>query len=64
MRESCVLGPKTGPERRAGYQTNFPPTTCRCGGQQLQAHHLCKHLVQAVEAAAPQPANFFEKLTR
>ena len=21
-----VLGPKTGPERRAGYRTNFPPT--------------------------------------
>ena len=26
MIESCVLGPKTGPERQAGYQTNFPPT--------------------------------------
>ena len=26
MIESRVLGPKTGPERRAGYQTNFPPT--------------------------------------
>ena len=21
-----VLGPKTGPERQAGYRTNFPPT--------------------------------------
>ena len=27
MIESRVLGPKTSPERRAGYQTNFPPTT-------------------------------------
>ena len=27
MIESRVLEPKTGPERRAGYQTNFPPTT-------------------------------------
>ena len=27
MIESHVLGPKTGPERWAGYQTNFPPTT-------------------------------------
>ena len=27
MIESRVLGPKTGPERWAGYQTNFPPTT-------------------------------------
>ena len=26
MRESRVLVPKTGPERRAGYQTNIPPT--------------------------------------
>ena len=27
MIEFRVLGPKTGPERRAGYRTNFPPTT-------------------------------------
>ena len=27
MIESRVLGPKTSPERRAGYQTNIPPTT-------------------------------------
>ena len=27
MTESRVLGPKTGPERRAGYQINIPPTT-------------------------------------
>ena len=26
MIESRVLGPKTGPERQAGYQTNIPPT--------------------------------------
>ena len=26
MMESCVLGPKTGPERQAGYQINIPPT--------------------------------------
>ena len=26
MIESCVLGPKTGPERQTGYQTNIPPT--------------------------------------
>ena len=26
MMESRVLGPKTGPERRAGYQINIPPT--------------------------------------
>ena len=25
--ESHVLGPKTSPERWAGYQTNIPPTT-------------------------------------
>ena len=32
MIESRVLGPKTGPERRAGYQTNFLPTTAEpCG---------------------------------
>ena len=27
MVESRVLGPKTGPERQAGYQTNILPTT-------------------------------------
>ena len=27
MIKSHVLGPKTGPERWAGYQTNIPPTT-------------------------------------
>ena len=29
MIESCVMGPKTGPERQAGYQTNIPPTSVR-----------------------------------
>ena len=28
MIKSRVLGPNTGPERRAGYQTNIPPTLC------------------------------------
>src|SRR5260370_1765014 len=46
------------------YMLNVENWTCRCSGQQLQAHHFCKHLVQAVEAAAPQPTNFFEKLTQ
>ena len=46
------------------YQTDVKTWTCRCGGQQLQAHHLCKHLVQAVEAINPsRPTDFFETLT-
>ena len=32
MIESCVLGPKTGPERWAGYQTNILPTTVHSRG--------------------------------
>ena len=35
------------------YAPNIKDWTCRCGGQQLQAHHFCKHLVQAVEMASP-----------
>ena len=31
MMESRVLGPKTGPERRAGYQINIPPTAALQG---------------------------------
>lgn len=46
------------------YHTNINQWTCGCGGQQLQAHHLCKHLVQAVETSCPRPSDFFEKLTR
>ncbi len=37
MMESRVLGPKTGPERRAGYQTNIPPTTHRQGQASIQS---------------------------
>ena len=32
MIEFRVLGPKTGPERRAGYRTNFPPTPASLEG--------------------------------
>ena len=35
------------------YAMNIEMWTCTCGGQQLQAHHFCKHLVQAVEGAGP-----------
>ncbi len=43
------------------YNTDIKRWTCQCGGQQLQAHHLCKHLVQAVETLSPRPPDFFEK---
>ncbi|KAF9503537.1 hypothetical protein BS47DRAFT_1369462 [Hydnum rufescens UP504] len=53
--------------KRPCSATDYAPSiknwTCRCGGQQLQVQHFCKHLVQVVEAATPQPKNFFEKLT-
>ena len=45
------------------YNMSIKNWTCGCRGQQLQAHHLCKHPVQAVEALHPRPADFFEKLT-
>ena len=35
------------------YMPNIKNWTCRCGGQLLQAHHFCKHLVQVVEVAVP-----------
>ena len=45
------------------YAPNVENWTCKCGGQQLQAHHFFKHLTQAVEGAAPRRPNLFETLT-
>ena len=41
MIEFRVLGPKTGPERRAGYRTNFPPTAP--GGETRGADGAVEH---------------------
>ncbi len=48
----CTLGGKD-------YRTDIARWTCQCGSQQLQAHHLCKHLVQSMNASA----GFFTELT-
>jgi hypothetical protein len=37
------------------YNTNVVNWTCTCGRQKYDRHHLCKHLVQAVD---PPPACF------
>ena len=43
------------------YRTDVTMWTCRCGSQQLHAHHLCKHLVHAV---GKPPPDFFGEITR
>lgn len=43
------------------YKTNVAKWICRCGAQELQAHHLCKHLVQA---AGKPPVGFFRQISR
>ena len=42
------------------YGTNIQRWTCRCGAQQFQAQHLCKHLVQSVNISPV----FFTELNR
>ena len=36
------------------YVTNVADWTCTCGRQKYDRHHLCKHLVQAVEPPHPR----------
>jgi hypothetical protein len=43
------------------YDTNIKTWTCKCGRQKYNAHHLCKHLVQAV---APPPVKFWQNVQR
>jgi hypothetical protein len=43
------------------YITDVKNWQCTCGGQELDSHHLCKHLVQA---AAPPAPRFFSKVVR
>ena len=38
------------------YNTDVNSWTCQCGAQKFNCHHLCKHLVQAVQ---PQPSPKF-----
>ena len=42
------------------YGTNIQNWTCRCGTQQFQPQHLCKHLVQLVTVNP----DFFAQLNR
>lgn len=44
------------------YTTSVATWSCSCGSQELQAQHLCKHLVQAVNRALPP--FFFHELVR
>ncbi len=41
------------------YHTDIAKWTCQCGTQELNAYHLCKHLVQHVGAINP---GFFSEL--
>ena len=43
------------------YNTNVADWTCTCGWQKYNRHHLCKHLVQAVN---PPPARFWREVIR
>ena len=54
MIESCVLGPKTGPERQAGYQTNFPPTAVSHRGWSMASSTECKEGAGSTYVLAPQ----------
>ncbi|KAL1704325.1 hypothetical protein EV121DRAFT_270587 [Schizophyllum commune] len=43
------------------YRTDVLTWTCNCGRQKYHSHHLCKHLVQAVEAP---PTTFWQEVVR
>ncbi len=44
------------------YETNITEWTCNCGAQKYHPHHLCKHLVQAVQD--PLPIKFWRDVYR
>ncbi|KAG8942368.1 hypothetical protein FRC03_003274 [Tulasnella sp. 419] len=43
------------------YETSVDKWQCNCGAQELDTHHLCKHLVQAVPTPPP---SFFNEVVR
>jgi hypothetical protein len=43
------------------YKTDLISFTCDCGAQEMDAFHLCKHLVHA---ASPVPGSFFTEIVR
>lgn len=43
------------------YDTNIAEWNCTCGRQKYDRHHLCKHLVQAVESP---PKRFWREVVR
>ncbi|KAJ7191824.1 hypothetical protein B0H12DRAFT_1004452, partial [Mycena haematopus] len=47
--------------RRTDYAVDIERWTCSCGHQKYNAHHLCKHLVQAVP---PPSVNFWVEINR
>lgn len=46
------------------YNTDISSWTCRCGQQKFNAHHICKHLVQAVQAIHTPPPSFWAQVIR
>ncbi|KAL0564046.1 hypothetical protein V5O48_018009 [Marasmius crinis-equi] len=47
------------------YQTDIHQWTCRCRSQKYNRHHVCKHLVHAVESSIGKPSSkFWIEVTR
>ena len=42
------------------YKTNLANWTCTCGAQEMNAYHICKHIIQAV--SVPYPDQFFTQI--
>ena len=49
------------PVSKRAYETDVAAWCCNCGIQELDAHHLCKHLVQVVPDPPPE---FFVQVVR
>lgn len=47
--------------KKSTYTTDVARWSCNCGHQKYDAHHLCKHLVQAVN---PPPPEFWGEVIR
>lgn len=50
------------PVSEKAYNVNKKMWTCTCGQQKYEAHHLCKHLVKAIQP--PPPPEFFQEVYR
>lgn len=52
---------KASISKNSAYTTDITRWACNCGRQKYDAHHLCKHLVQAVN---PPPPEFWGEVIR